>query len=75
MKNLYERLRPQVVDQMNEFATRYPFTVEHVTLDLRENYSITQMSIGSALFLTQQFNGKRNIDFLELSDLFQTDGI
>jgi hypothetical protein len=71
MKTLYQRLRPQVIDQMNQFYTRFPYTVDRVTMELKDKHSVTEMTINSALFFTQYVNGKRQIDFHELADLFE----
>jgi len=71
MKTLYQRLRPQVIDQMNHFNKHFPYTVSRVEMELKDKHSVTEMSINSALFFTKWVNGKSAIDFTELADLFE----
>ena len=70
MKNLLERLKPEYLELLNEDAIKYPFLVQGIKIDLRQNISFTNLSVGSALQLCTVC--KVIMGVTELNNLFQS---
>ena len=69
MKNLLERLKPEYLELINEDAIKYPFLVQGIKIDLRQNISFTNLSVGSALQLCTVC--KVIMGVTELNNLFE----
>jgi len=70
MKNLLERLKPEYLELLNEDAIKYPYLVQGIKIDLRQNISFTNLSVGSALQLCTVC--KVIMGVTELNNLFQS---
>ena len=70
MKNLLERLKPEYLELLNEDAIKYPFLVQGIKRDLRQNVSFTNLSVGSALQLCTVC--KTIMGVTELNNLFES---
>lgn len=72
MKNLYERLKPQAMTVIDKYSREYPHTIEAIREDLKSNYSLFHMQYNTAMKLTDILDNTRTIDYLQLSDHFET---
>jgi hypothetical protein len=69
MKNLLQRLKPEYLELLNKDAIKYPFLVQGIKIDLRQNISFTNLSVGSALQLCTVC--KVIMGVTELNNLFE----
>ena len=69
MKNLLERLKPEYLELLNEDAKLYPYLIQGIKRDLKENVSFTDLSVGSALQLCTVC--KIIMGIIELNNLFE----
>jgi len=70
MKNLLERLKPEYLELLEVDAIKYPYLVQGIKRDLRQNISFTNLSVGSALQLCTVC--KVIMGVTELNNLFQS---
>ena len=47
MKNLYNRLKPEILASINEDRQKYPFTTRALKLKLKSSYDWSELSIGN----------------------------
>lgn len=71
MKNLYDRLRPEALKAITEFAKHYPSTAEAVKIDLKQHYVVSEMSLQTALFLGKEINRQPEINFSNIAQIFE----
>ena len=69
MKNLLERLKPEYLELLKEDAIKYPYLVQGIKRDLKDNISFTLLSVGSALQLCTVC--KIIMGIIELNNLFE----
>ena len=69
MKNLLQRLKPENLELLEEDAIKYPYLVQGIKRDLRQNISFTNLSVGSALQLCTVC--KVIMGVTELNNLFE----
>ena len=48
MKTLYQQLKPEIKQALNEHEEKYPSLVKGVKIALKENYLWSHLSIGQA---------------------------
>jgi hypothetical protein len=71
MKNLLQRLRPQALAVIDNYAKQYPNTVEAIKSDLSSNYAIVDMRYNSAMTLNDLLVDRGPVDYMKLSDHFE----
>jgi len=69
MKNLLERLKPEYLELLNKDAELYPYLIQGIKRDLKQNISFTLLSVGSALQLCTVC--KTIMGVTELNNLFE----
>ena len=69
MKNLLERLKPEYLELLEVDVIKYPYMVQGIKRDLRQNISFTNLSVGSALQLCTVC--KVIMGVTELNNLFE----
>ena len=69
MRNLLERLKPEYLELLNEDAKLYPYLIQGIKRDLKENVSFTDLSVGSATQLCTVC--KIIMGITELNNLFE----
>ena len=47
MKNLYNRLKPEILVSINEDKQKYPFTTRALKMKLKSSYDWSELSIGN----------------------------
>tara|TARA_Y100001973_G_C4935412_1_gene203026 strand:- start:125 stop:355 length:231 start_codon:yes stop_codon:yes gene_type:complete len=47
MKNLYNRLKPEILASINEDRQKYPFTTRALKMKLKSSYDWSELSIGN----------------------------
>ncbi len=69
MKTLFERLKPEVLQAMNEDAEKYPHLIESLKSDLaKEQISPLYLTVSVASSICQY--NKTNLDIVTLLDCF-----
>jgi hypothetical protein len=68
MKTLFETLKPEFLEKLEQGAILYPNSTERIILELKENISWIQLSVNTAISLCN-LNDK-NLEVIELSNLF-----
>lgn len=68
MKTLLERLRPEIMNKLNDDRTEYPASTQHVIDELKENVSFLYLTVNTATKLCG-LNDK-NLGIEELNKLF-----
>tara|TARA_Y100000361_G_scaffold141504_1_gene146617 strand:- start:461 stop:691 length:231 start_codon:yes stop_codon:yes gene_type:complete len=66
MKNLYKRLKPEILVSINEDRQKYPFTTRALKLKLKSTYDWSELSIGNVHSII-------NHSHVNLVDICQTD--
>jgi len=69
MKNLLQRLKPEYLELLEVDGIKYPYLVQGIKRDLRQNISFTNLSVGSALQLCTVC--KVIMGVTELNNLFE----
>ena len=47
MKNLYDRLKPDVLASINKDQQRYPYTTRSLKIKLQSSYDWSELSVGN----------------------------
>ena len=47
MKNLYNRLKPEILVSINDDKQKYPFTTRALKMKLKSSYDWSELSIGN----------------------------
>ena len=66
MKNLYNRLKPDILASINKDKQKYPFTTRALKLKLKSTYDWSELSIGNVHSII-------NHSHISLVDVCQTD--
>ena len=66
MKNLYNRLKPEILVSINNDKQKYPFTTRALKLKLKSTYDWSELSIGNVHSII-------NHSHMSLVDICQTD--
>ena len=70
MKNLLQRLRPEIVKNLYNSEGEFPNLVGELLQKLSENVAITSMTLGDLTNLAN-FSPSRVITILEIYDMFE----
>ena len=70
MKNLLQRLRPEIVKNLYNSEKEFPNLVGELLKKLSENIAITSMTLGDLTNLSN-FSTNRVITILEIYDMFE----
>ena len=70
MKNLLQRLRPEIVKNLYNAEGEFPNLVGELLQKLSENVAITSMTLGDLSNLSN-FSPNRVITILEIYDMFE----
>lgn len=70
MKNLLQRLRPEIVKNLYNSEKEFPNLVGELLKKLSENVAITSMTLGDLTNLSN-FSTNRVITILEIYDMFE----
>ena len=68
MKTLFETLKPEFLEKLQQETELYPSTTERTILELKSNISWLHLTVNTAVNLCR-FNDK-NLGVIELSNLF-----
>ena len=71
MKTLFETLKPELLEKLQQEAILYPASTERVTLELKENVSWLYLSVNTSISLCNLNNKNLSVD--ELVNLFNKD--
>jgi hypothetical protein len=71
MKTLFETLKPEFLEKLQQEALLYPCLTEKTILELKGNISWLNLTVNTAVNLCR-FNDK-NLGVIELSNLFNKD--
>ena len=66
MKNLYNRLKPEILASINEDRQKYPYTTRALKLKLKSTYDWSELSVGNVHSII-------NHSHVNLVDVCQTD--
>jgi uncharacterized protein YaiE (UPF0345 family) len=66
MKNLYNRLKPEILVSINESKQKYPYTTRALKLKLKTSYDWSELSVGNVHAII-------NHSHVGLVDICQTD--
>ena len=66
MKNLYNRLKPDVLASINKDQQRYPYTTRSLKIKLQSSYDWSELSVGNVTSIV-------NHSHLSLVDIKQED--
>ncbi len=69
MKTLFEELKPEFLEKLNEETALYPTTTERTIKELKENISWLHLTVNTAQNLCMLDNNK-NLSIINLSNLF-----
>lgn len=72
MKTLFENLKPEILEKLEQRFLLYPCSTENLILELKENICWLNLTINTAVNLCLLDNGK-NLGILELANLFNKD--
>ncbi len=68
MRNLLEKLKPEILEAINLDAEKFPHYVEHLKKELEVNHSWLNITVNTADNLLR-YAGK-NLGIIELSEIF-----
>jgi hypothetical protein len=71
MKNLYQRLKPQAITAMDNYARQYPITVDALTGELKRSHVVYQLNLFAAITLNEVLNGRCPVEVDKLNDHFE----
>ena len=66
MKNLYNRLKPEILASINEDRQKYPYTTRALKLKLKSTYDWSELSVGNVHSIITHSH-------INLVDICQTD--
>jgi len=69
MKTLFENLKPEFLEKLEQETALYPTTTERTIKELKENISWLHLSVNTAQNLCMLDNNK-NLSIINLSNLF-----
>jgi hypothetical protein len=68
MKTLFEELKPEFLEKLEQEAVLYPTVTERAITELKENISWLNLSVNTAQNLCSLDN--KNLSIIDLSNLF-----
>jgi hypothetical protein len=68
MKTLFEELKPEFLEKLEQEAVLYPTVTERTITELKENISWLNLSVNTAQNLCSLDN--KNLSIIDLSNLF-----
>lgn len=69
MKTLFEELKPEFLEKLEQEAVLYPSVTERTITELKDNFSWLNLTVNTAQNLCMLDNNK-NLSIIELSNLF-----
>ena len=69
MKTLFEELKPEFLEKLEQEAVLYPTVTERTIKELKENFSWLLLTVNTAQNLCSLDNNK-NLSIIDLSNLF-----
>jgi len=69
MKTLFEQLKPEFLEKLNEEAVLYPSVTARTITELKENISWLNLTVNTAQNLCT-LDKNKNLGIIELSNLF-----
>jgi hypothetical protein len=73
MKTLFERLKPEVFEKLNDLAQEFPATIIDIYGDLKENKFISDLRYDTILKIGTYIFYDINISYSEIHNLFEHD--
>ena len=69
MKTLFEELKPEFLEKLEQEAVLYPSVTERTITELKDNFSWLNLTVNTAQNLCSLDNNK-NLSIIDLSNLF-----
>jgi hypothetical protein len=70
MKTLFDQLKPEFLEKLNEQSVLYPSLTEKIILELKENVFWLHLTVNTAQNLCM-LDKNKNLGIIELSNLFK----
>jgi hypothetical protein len=70
MNSLYDRLKPEVIEKLNDLAQEFPLTIDDIYTDLKKNKFIADLRYDTILNIGDNIFNNINITYFEIDKLF-----
>lgn len=73
MKTLFERLKPEVVEELNGQIDQFPYVTNFIYDDLKSNTFIFDIKYNTVLHLGSFYFKNINVGYFAIANLFEDD--